>query len=161
MPPSSSRSKPSGSPGIPGSWGRSSSGVSGSCGCSAIDEVIPRCNLPEAEHGQLRGRPAQERADEEQLVGVLWRKGGGRSAGLGHPCLELERGPGTPRKGADGRHPAVRDEECAAPALLDGRDEQTDLGGAQALQLREACDHVLEGGDSVSQPRGVLVAQRL
>jgi hypothetical protein len=55
--------------------------------------------------------------------------------------------------------PSGGDEDRSQEALVGGRREDTQLSGAQTLQLYEVADYVLEGCDAIAQPGRVLVAE--
>ncbi len=85
-----------------------------------------------------------------------------RAAGparAGHPGLDLDEAAGTGDECPRRRDAAARDEEGAHESLLGRRNEDAHLERAQAFELREPADDLLERGHAVAQPRGVLEAQ--
>ena len=90
-----------------------------------------RPRLAEGQHLELGRRAAQERRDEQQLVGVLGRVGRLEAPARGEPGLELDRSAAARRQRPHRGDSAARDEDRAAEARLDRRDEQAQLGRAE------------------------------
>ena len=82
-----------------------------------------------------------------------------RTGGCGETRLRLDAARATREQRARGGDAAARDEERALEALLDRGDEQAELQSAQPLQLDQRAGDLLQRGDPVAQPRGVLEAE--
>ncbi len=108
---------------------------------------------------QLGRRPAQEGADQEQLVHVRRSDRRLRTRGRSETRLGLDTACGPCEEGSRGGDAPARDEERALKAVFNRRHEQAELEGAKPLQLSErACD-LSQRSDPVTQPRGVLEAE--
>ena len=112
----------------------------------------------ERQHAQLGRRALEERAEHEQLVGVLGLE---RRALARAPRDASASRPSTPSRVSPrrGEHAAARDEEAVARAGLERGREHARLQPPQPVEPRELVDHPLQRRDAVAQPRGVLVAQ--
>ena len=112
-----------------------------------------------ASDAQLGRRPPQERRDEEKLVG-LGRLEVGREApvDLGEARLDLEPAAASARDGAARDDAAGEEDRPGHPRLERGHDEAGPQR-PQAPQLVDPLDHLLERGDPVAQPGGVLEAK--
>lgn len=84
----------------------------------------------------------------------------GRASGA-HARLDLHDRAAASCERANVGEPPGSDKERSEKALVAGRREHTELGGAQPLQLHEVADDLFEGGDPIAQPGGVLVAEAI
>ena len=116
-------------------------------------------DLRQRQYAQLRRRPAQERADQEQLVRVGRPERGLGAARGGQPCLGL-RPAGVARQQRPRRgDTAAGDEIHPLEAVLRRRHEQAQLERAEPVELGQRPGDVLERSDPVAQPRSILEAQ--
>ena len=114
----------------------------------------------ERDDPELRRRASQERADEQQLVGVL------RCADAAAPPASATSAPAS--SAAPAPRGRVRDAAIRPPASASARtnpgwtrrDEEARLQRAEPVELGDAVEHLLEGGEPVTQPGSVLEALR-
>ena len=90
---------------------------------------------------------------------MLRRETRRRRAGGAHARLDLDDRTAASWERANLGDPPGGYEERLEEALVTGRREQTQLGGAQPLQVHEVADDLLERRDPIAQPGGVLVAK--
>ena len=113
----------------------SSSGVSGESGCSVIGREIPAFEIRQAYDLELRRRPPQKRADEEELVRILGRQGSLGCARLRQPRFDLDPRGGSSRQRADRGNPSAADEDGPPQARLHRRNDEAEAGGAETLRI--------------------------
>jgi hypothetical protein len=120
--------------------------------------------LVEREDRELGWRPAEERGDEEKLVGRLRGEHGRRrtcAPRLGEARRDLERAAAPAGQRPGRRDPSAGDEEALREPVLRRGSDEAELRRAQALELAQLGDDALEGRQAVAKTGRVLLAERL
>src|SRR6185295_19420115 len=113
-------------------------------------------------NAELRRRPAQEGADEQELVEPLGCEVlRGLESRLRKSCVDLELCAGARGQRAHGRDASTGDEDGTDEACLCRRCEEAATGAAQLVDAAKGAHDAVERLDPIAQPGSVLVAAAL